>query len=195
MSILNYKFRINGSVPLMMHSAVLSNPFSEAYQLLQPLAKKRGKTLKDYQAISDIEWKYGMYLNSKGEPCIPARNLRRSLIQAAAATKNGKKFESGVVVLGDAELIYDGPRNQDEMKALGSRFVHVEMKNVNRNKVARTFSIFHDWSAEFTLQFDDEVIDGKNIYDSVETAGRLKGVCEGRPEYGRFSIESHKLSE
>lgn len=195
MSVLNYKFVIKGNVPLMMHSAVLSNPFSEGYQLLKPLMKKKNKTLRDYQLISDIEWKYGMYLNSQGEPCIPSKNLRRCFIKGATATKCGKKFESGAVIPDDATLIYDGPRSQEAMVACGDRFRHIEMKNVSRSKVPRTFSIFHDWSAEFTVQFDDHVIDGNEIYEAVDAAGRLQGVCEGRPQYGRFTIEDHKLSE
>ena len=193
-----YSFTVKGTAPMITHNGDLANPLLPGSRTLKELTSKRGKTESDIRAIAEVEWNNGFYLNAKGEPCIPSRVLRAAFLAGAKKSKQGVKFSSGVYILDDAQFDYSGPKTPAEMFAQGglnSKFVHQCMENVNSGKVLRTRPIFHDWTAKFDLLFDPDVIDGKDVFAAVEACGRLIGFGDKRPQFGRFSIAKHSLSE
>jgi hypothetical protein len=60
---------------------------------------------------------------------------------------------------------------------------------VNNSRVMRTRPIFRQWAIEFAAEFDDEQINADQLIKAAQDAGRMVGLCDYRPKYGRFSVE------
>lgn len=191
-------FRIEGleGQSLMFHNGQLANPFYVYTKALKEYTKRRSKTEDDHLQMAKIEWEGGLYMSHKNEdgfwaddsyPIIPRECLFATLWSGAKKYKQGNQFKAGVVVENDARLIYEGAKTLAGMRGV-ERFIDSRLVDVNGSKVMRTRPKFLGWSAEFTVQFDDSVIDEEMVIRSVEAGGRLVGLCELRPTQGRFRI-------
>lgn len=176
---------LNSMSPLLMHNDILANPLSEAAKELRRITKKRDKSDEDYEAISEIEFRYGLYFDAAVGPYIPDRVIRAMLIQAARKSKRGKIFEEGIFVPFPMYPIeYEGPRT---IKGLwDSKFYDRRMVGNQKSRVLRTRPLFKEWRCVVELQFDDEIINDNDLIDVVVRAGSL-GICDYRPLYGRFN--------
>lgn len=139
---------------------------------------------------------------SGGAVSIPQRVIDACLLAGAKKSKNGKQYQSGVVVATEsAELKYKGPK----IKANGSKeipnheldkfyesYLNMDMVRVSGSQVPRARPIFHDWSLEVELEFDTNVLDRRTLFQIANDAGRLCGICERRPKLGRFEVEEIK---
>lgn len=159
------------------------NPFSKA---LKMITKKRTKTDSDYEEMARIEYKSALYMGVNG-PVIPQSNIEAMLIAAAKKFKEGIQAKSGMYVKGNADLIYDGPKDPEAMFA-NSNFRDVRAVTVGRAKVMRSRPIFHEWEANVTVVYEDEVVNVGRVDEWVKTAGTSIGLCEMRPRFGRFEV-------
>lgn len=184
------QFKIKGDAPLIVHSGVLADPLSPEAQAVKDISSKRKKTEDDLHELSKREWRGSLYTDLNGAPCIPTEVLDACIKSGAKVNKLGKQVEAGAFVLGESVPIeYNGPKSPEAMWDDG-RFTHKAGVKVGQARVIRTRPIFRDWSLTFTVQSADDVVDKQQIIDAVNNAGRLKGLCDWRPKYGRFSVES-----
>lgn len=56
-------------------------------------------------------------------------------------------------------------------------------------RVMRTRPIFRSWSCAVDIDFLPDQINQRDIVEFVEVAGRIIGLCDWRPKFGRFEIE------
>jgi|688.fasta_scaffold03218_30 hypothetical protein len=197
-------FSIKGIAPLMMHNGLLASPFYAYTKRLKEITKKRCKTEEDHYEIAKIEWEGGLYMSKRdadtglwaenSHPIIPAECIYATLLSGAKAFKGGPSFKAGVFVTQFARLRYCGDSSVKTLADLRGKdyFIDSRLVDVNGNKVTRSRPIFHDWSCEFTVEFDPSVVDESDLVNWTQTGGRLKGLCELRPTFGRFTIESYK---
>jgi len=61
---------------------------------------------------------------------------------------------------------------------------------VQRNRVMRTRPIFRDWAVSFTVTFNDSLLNPADITNLLSYAGENVGLCEWRPNFGRFIVET-----
>lgn len=191
-------FKATGVVPLLMHCNQSANPFNAYAKYQKPLQAKRKKTDIDYQEIARIEWEAGLYLHN-GEVALPADNLERCLWDAAKRTKHGKQYKQGAMISTDwFTLDYKGPKIKvkqngevplAELDKYYDHYKHQSMVKVSNQQILRTRPIFHDWSFEFNIMIDDQVLDDRTIVTIIENAGKYIGLCEKRPRLGRFDVE------
>jgi hypothetical protein len=197
-------FNIKGIAPLMMHNGLLASPFYSYTKRMKEITKKRSKTEDDFLEMAKIEWEGGLYMSSRDAdtglwsedsyPIIPAECLYATILSGAKAFKGGMSFKAGVFITQSVRLHYNG---DDKIKTLADlrgkeNFIDSRLVDVNGSKVTRTRPIFHDWSCEFSIEYDPSVVDESDLIRWVQTGGRLKGICELRPTMGRFAIESYK---
>jgi hypothetical protein len=79
------------------------------------------------------------------------------------------------------------PLGTKDWDYLDTRRVTVQRAGVNRTRPAMRAG----WKAEFDLQvLTPEYIDQALLLDVIGTAGRLVGVGDFRPTYGRFNVVS-----
>lgn len=191
---------------MIFHNIVLANPLSPIAKQMRELTSKRSKTDTDYQLIADFEWVAGWYykddeveiqvnkngnsiiVGNHGAPVIPDRIMDAVIVNGAKKNKLGMQFKSGVFVDGDAELIIEPQKNLMEMLK-DKNFRLTTMETVARMKIPRTRPYLKKWKARFLLNYDDSIVNSAQIEQALEMAGRLVGICERRPKYGRFLAE------
>lgn len=190
------KAKLTGNAPILMHADTLANPLDPLKKELAVYTSKRKKTDEDHEEIARLEWLGGMYFDEKIGPYIPARMIKAALIGAAKKTKEGPKIRSGVIVTIDKnKLVYDGPRTTEAMWKT-RKFTDIRSVVVQRARLMRCRPVFYDWSCEFELIFDENVVDKSDILRLLDTAGTMIGIGDFRPEcggdFGRFSSEEVK---
>lgn len=182
------RLRFNGACPLLMHSERGANPLDKAVQAHKELTSKRQKTEDDQLAIAWSEYKLAIYHDEQLGPYIPATNIDRCIQVGAQANKLGKKFAASARCTKDKiKLLYSGPSDVQGLYDAG--YVDVRSVGVQRARVMRVRPLFRSWSVEFDFAYDESELDESNIIIAAETAGRIVGLCDYRPRFGRFDVE------
>lgn len=182
------RVRIVGTPPgLLMQSDKLSN---KRYPLTRELAEytsKRKKTDEDLEQIERIEWYGSLYLNENQQIVLPGLCLEMSMVYAARRSRLGKDFEIGLMVPNDALLEYDGAKNIDKLYA-EQHTVDTRSVVVQKKRIQRTRALFRQWEAEFTIAYDPEILNEKQVRDTLELAGRYTHVGTYRQRHGGFEV-------
>lgn len=183
------KLKITGSSPLLMHSDRFSNPLDPATKKHKELTSKRKKTDEDHEAIARSEYVGSLYIEDGIGPFIPAMNIDAAFVEAAKMNKLGKHAKRAMMILEDkVPLRYEGPRKAAEL-ATDPRFIDARSVRVSMARLTRYRPRFNDWSLTCTLAFDSDQINANEVRQIVENAGKLVGLGDFRPRFGRFSVE------
>lgn len=187
---LTLKIAGDGDEPLIVHNGLLADRDYEWTRKLSEITSKRKKTDEDHDEVARLEWNGSLYYDDEIGPYLPGDNVRRSLLDAARLTKEGKNIERGVLrVSRKNPLTYDGPRTREKMWA-DPRFRHRAIVKVGTSKVVRTRPKFVGWSASVQVDYDSSIIDGRDLVRIASSAGNYIGLCDGRPFFGgRFVVE------
>jgi hypothetical protein len=179
------KVKITGVKPLLMHNERLADPLDSYTLALAEVSKKRTKTQDDHRELSWREFEGSLYCDDKIGPYLPDTWIRASIISGAKKEKMGKTFTAGIVILDQKNpLIYKGPRTPREL--YDGKFYDRRCVGVNNSKTARTRPCFREWSCEFTLMFEETLIDRANIDRALARAGQLEGIGDYRPVFGLY---------
>ena len=186
----------SAALGLMMHNRRLANPLDPIVRQMKKLSHKRAnKTDDDLEELSRLEFEGGLYIDENG-PYIPDEWLESMLRDGAKRVKKGKETSSAVMCSGPRYYLqYDGPRTVDELWERGDEFVDVRAVTVMRNKIMRTRPIFRNWSLDFSVDVDETTLDPEQVIDFAKTGGRLKGLGDYRPKYGRFVVKDSSIGE
>lgn len=129
-----------------------------------------------------------LYQNESG--CyFPAENLRQSVILAASRTKIGRRAATTDV----AAALFITPF---ALPIAGEW--HVDSRPVvipaTRGRILRHRPMFDEWTIEFTLQIETELLDASTVRKVLDDAGNYVGIGDFRPAkkgpYGRFRVDS-----
>lgn len=184
-------FTISGVAPLLMHNGRLADQSDPYTRQMKEISAKRKKVDSDFEEMGRLEFLGSLYLNEDNEPCIPSFVFEACLIGrggAARKEKMGKEAAAALWVVEDAPLIYDGPRNPDELWK-DKKFVSRALVRVGQARVTRTRPIFKEWKAEFVVEFNPELLNEESVRRWVEVASEQVGLCDWRPRFGRFEVD------
>lgn len=193
------KVRITGETDLLMHSDRLLNDFDPLTVEKKALtAKKVRKTDADKLRIMQIELEGALYWLDGEGVYLPGDNLRKSVIEAARLTREGKGFERGFYV-DDAALMLkyrDGPATIERLIS-EPKFRFVRGVVQARQRIMRARPIFRDWSCEAHIAFDPSQIKNKAaVLTAMEAAGLYVGVGDWRVgkggRFGKFTVAEVK---
>lgn len=152
-------------------------------------AAKNSKAKKQ-DDIESYVWR-----DEKGQLCLPGEYVRQAIIHAAKFKQDPRSprksamdlFKAGVVSLTDVASL--GKKDWDY---LDTRRVTVQRAGVNRTRPAMK----KGWTAKFSFQvLTPEYIDPALFQEILGMAGRLVGVGDFRPTYGRFNITNIKIGD
>jgi hypothetical protein len=173
---------IVGSCPIIFHRWSCEDVASKA------AAKKGSKEKKSDNVESFI------YRDSDGDICLPGEYLRMAMVYAAKFKQDPRSprksafdlFKAGVIPLTEMAKINGGTKGWD--------FIDQRRVVIQRNGVTRMRPAFlKGWSAEIELMVNTpEYIDYQLFSEVISMAGRLIGVGDFRPTYGRFDIAKCK---
>lgn len=136
-----------------------------------------------------------VYRNEKGELCIPGTYLRGAIVAAAKFRQDPRSprksaadlFKAAIVSL--TELASLGAKNWDFMDR---RRVTIQRSAITRQRPAMNLG----WKAKFVLMVNlPEYVDSQMLHDTIVQAGKLIGLADFRPSFGRFAVVSYKLLE
>ena len=157
--------------------------------------EEKSKAAKNSKAKKEDNIESYVWRNDGGYLCIPGEYVRQAIIHAAKYKQDPRSprksamdlFKAGVVSLTDYASL--GKKNWDY---LDTRRVTVQRAGVNRTRPAMK----KGWNSSFTFQvITPEYIDKQLFIDVLGTAGRLVGIGDFRPTYGRFQVTSVKIGE
>ncbi|MBH3440545.1 hypothetical protein [Pseudomonas luteola] len=180
--------KVSGTSPLMMHSDKLANPLHPATKLHKELTSKRKKTDDDHLAIARSEFIAGAYHDEKIGFFIPGQNFDATFWAGAKLQKLGVHWKRGALVMTDKiKLLFDGPSTPETLWE-DTRFVDCRGVRVGQAKLMRYRPVFLDWAAEIEVAINTDVFNLEEARKAIEDSGKLIGVCEYRPRFGRFEV-------
>ncbi len=83
---------------LIMHNGQTADPLNPFSKAMKEISGKRKKTDSDYEAMANIEYKAGLYVDAKNNVIVPSRVLESVLVEGAKKSKEGKLALSGMFV-------------------------------------------------------------------------------------------------
>lgn len=163
------------------------NEFTQAFGKIDAMhhSKRTPALLKE---ADTYRWLGGVYADEQGHVVLPADNYTGSLIKAAKVHRLGPKAKSGIMVIDDARL--DFKDSDKKVEELEKDPTYTSRIPTSRGVIAHR-PIFADWSAEFTVEFEDEVISPAEFQAVLDTAG-FTGVGAWASRYGKFTTEVKK---
>lgn len=182
------KFRITGTRPLLMHNGQLANPTCDAARAMKKISARKKKTDADLEELKRVEWEGGLYLTSDGKPAITEDMVLGAVVEGARKRKLGKSAQAGVLCT-DAvfALEYKGPKDVEKLYD-DPAFCEYRTVRVNSGRVMRARPKFNQWAAVVELTVDTESMSVEDVQESLEVAGRVVGMGDFRPRYGRFDV-------
>jgi hypothetical protein len=150
--------------------------------------EEKSKAAKNSAAKKTDDLETYVYRDDDGGLCIPGEYLRQAIIHAAKFRQDPRSprksamdlYKAGVVTL--TNLAPLGVRTWDYED---KRRVVIQRAGVNRTRPAMK----QGWKATFDLMvLTPEYISKQDLNDVITTAGRLIGVGDFRPTFGRFQI-------
>lgn len=188
----NIRVRLTGVAPLLLHSARLCDPSDEITRAMKaitskPAKGKNAKTPDDLVELQRLEFLGGLYWSDDLGPYIPSSNIEGLIRDGAKSVRMGSATEAGLQAE-DAPLLYDGPRDPDELWSSG-RFHDVRSTVVGRARVMRTRPVFRSWAIETTVTLFGLGIQAESIPTWLAHAGTYVGLGDYRPKFGRFVVE------
>jgi hypothetical protein len=129
-----------------------------------------------------------VYRTENGELAIPGEYLRGSIINAAKFRQDPRSPRKSAMDLFKAAIVVTTPLSSlgvTEWDYLDKRRVTVQRNGINRTRPAMRAG----WQAKFDLMVVlPEYVDKNSLRETIESAGRLIGIGDFRPTYGRFGI-------
>lgn len=154
---------------------------------------EKGRAKKGSSAKKEDNIESYVYRNSAGALCIPGEYFRMAIISSAKFVQDPRSprksamdlFKAGVAVL--SELC---PLGTEKWDFIDQRRVQVQRSGITRRRPA----MFAGWKVAVDLQILlPEYITPHLLSDVASRAGRLVGVGDFRPTYGRFQINHFEI--
>ena len=129
-----------------------------------------------------------VYRNDDKILCIPSEQMRMSIITAAKYKQDPRSPRKSSMDLYKAAIIplMDlAPLGKKEWDYLDMRRVVIQRNSITRSRPAMK----KGWSVEFMFMINlPEYIAPDDFHDTICMAGRLNGIGDFRPTFGRFQV-------
>jgi len=154
----------------------------------------KGKAAKGSKAKKTDDIESYVYRNDDNELCLPGEYLRQSVINAAKFRQDPRSPRKSAMDLFKAGIVSLTP-----LASLGAKEWDYEHKcrvTVQRNGITRVRPAMKTgWTADIALMVNlPEYINPEMLNEVITNAGRLVGVGDSRPTYGRFQITRFELT-
>jgi hypothetical protein len=155
--------------------------------------EEKAKAKKGSAAKKTDDLESYVYRNEKGELCIPGEYLRMAIINAAKYKQDPRSprksamdlYKAGIVCLNILSSLGTKAWDYED-----KRRVVVQRAGINRVRPAMKAG----WEVQFDIMINTpEYIAPMDLNESLQTAGRLIGLGDFRPTYGRFVITKFEV--
>lgn len=186
------KLRLTGIRPLVMHNGLMADPTNELVIQIKDITSKGSKkmTVADYEDRDRLEWEAGLYWDEELGAVIPSDNIERCIQLGAQKSKLGKDVQASVFCSEPLyKLEYKGPQEMEDLYADGG-FVLRRGVKIQLSRIMRIRPMFPTgWILNVELEYDETILNERNLIKAVEDAGMRIGLGDWRPKFGRFTVE------
>lgn len=174
---------IQGTSPILFHRWNVESVESKS-------KAKKGSAEKKTDDVESF-----VYRNDKGEICIPGEYLRGSIIAAAKFQQDPRSPRKSAMDLFKAAVVSLTP-----LASLGVKtwdFMDKRRCVIQRNAITRSRpAMAEGWTAKFIQMINlPEYVDPPLLNQTTSAAGRLIGLGDFRPSYGRFVVVAFEVLE
>lgn len=175
------KVEIEGIAP------ILFNRFTEANQADVETGRSTGRQTVEQKKEVALQ---KVYRNGDGLFC-PAANLKKAMVLACGISqlKHGKKslgpILNAVLFLEPMEI----PFGVDKPDTIHEQVGRIPPRTGARVVLYRP-ALQAGWKLKFTLNIFTDTVGIDQVKRSLTDAGVYQGLCDGRPEYGRFKVNT-----
>jgi len=153
----------------------------------------KAKAAKNSAAKKSDDLESYVYRDEAGMLCLPGEYLRRSIVMAAKFRQDPRSPRKSAMDLFNAGIV-----SLTELASLGTPDWDYEDRRrvvIQRSAITRTRPAMRaGWAAEIQLMCGlPEYISTNDLRETIESAGRLVGVGDFRPTYGRFGISNFSI--
>jgi hypothetical protein len=157
--------------------------------------EEKAKAAKGSKAKKSDNIESYLYRNDDGDICLPGEYVRQAVISAAKFRQDPRSPRKSAADLFKAAIVSLTP-----LASLGIKAPDYEHKcrvMIQRNGITRVRpAIKAGWTATITLMVNlPEYVSPETLHDALSQAGKLIGVGDFRPTYGRFQVRKFEVSE
>lgn len=149
---------------------------------------EKAKSAKNSKAKKSDDVETYVYRVENGQLAIPGEYLRGSIINAAKFRQDPRSPRKSAMDLFKAAIVVTtplAPLGTETWDYLDKRRVTIQRAGINRTRPAMRVG----WEATFDLMCVlPEYVDHNTLRETIEAAGRLIGMGDFRPTFGRFGI-------
>lgn len=154
----------------------------------------KSKAAKGSKAKKEDDLETYVFRNDMGDICIPGEYFRMSIIAAAKYRQDPRSPRKSAMDLFKAGIV-----TLDPLCSLGTKewgYVDKRRVMIQRNAITRSRPAMRaGWTCEVLLQvLLPEYISPEILNEVVQNAGRLTGVGDFRPTFGRFQVTRFQVS-
>jgi len=151
---------------------------------------EKAKAAKGSKAKKSDDIESYVYRNEAGEICIPGEYVRQSIIHAAKFRQDPRSPRKSAMDMMKAAIVVDpvlASLGITEWDYVDTRRVVVQRNGINRSRPTMHAGWTFDVSVSVLLP---EYVNQDFLVDLLNMAGRLVGIGDFRPTYGRFVLKS-----
>lgn len=175
--------RIKGTADLIFHRW-------NCDEIAESAAKPKGSKGKKSDNIESYVWRL-----DNGHLGLPGSYLRGAICNAAKFfqdPRSPRKSAQDLVKAGLVVLTAFADFGTKDWDYVDRRRMVVQRNGINRERPAMKVGWELDWDIQVVLP---EYIDHDLLHSLVDKAGKLVGLADSRPTYGRFAITSFKVKK
>jgi hypothetical protein len=167
---------IQGTAPILFHAWNCESVESKG-RAKKGSAEKKTDNVESY-----------VYRNDKKELCIPGEYLRGAIVNAAKFQQDPRSPRKSAADLFKAAVISLTP-----LASLGAKdwdYLDKRRVCIQRNAITRMRPAMREgWKAKFILMSNlPEYVDAALLNTTIQAAGKLIGLGDFRPSFGRFNV-------
>ena len=174
------EIKIEGVAPILFHRWNVE-------QVAEKAAAAKGSKAKKSDNVESY-----LYRNDKNEICIPGEYLRMAIIGAAKFKQDPRSPRKSAM-----DLVKAGIMSLTDLASTGAKDYYEDRRRVQvqRNGITRVRPALREgWTASFVIQVNTpEYISPAFLNGLIADAGRLIGIADFRPSFGRFQVVGFKL--
>jgi hypothetical protein len=186
------KVKWTGIRPLVMHNGLMADPTNPLVRRIKEITSKGSKKLTDadHEERDRLEWDAGLYWDTQDGLIMPSDNIERCIQLGAQKSRIGKDVQAAVFCATPHAVInHAGPKDKDKLYA-DPRYTLRKGVAVQKSRIIRIRPMVPTgWSMTFDIEFDEGIVNPKNLLKAMADAGSLVGIGDWRPKFGRFLVE------
>ena len=195
MAIQQARIIVTGISPLLQNNPQTVDPFNHYAKAKKAITNKRSaKTDDDLLELGNLETESKLYFDDEIGVYVPATWITEAIICTGfSVAKIGRaKMRGGLFATeSKIKLKYRGMNKVKTITdvVMNPEFRHRMLLKQGQVRVPKDAPIFHGWSFETAVEFDDTVVDMGSLRRIVERSAKYGGFGDFRPTFGRANAE------